>query len=339
MASKYLSLTGLGYYTDRIKALFVAKETGKGLSANDYTNEDKAEVAKIAELVATGGEPNTIATVKLDGTALTPDAQKAVNIPFTIVRDNEEKKTTFTFDGKSAGSSLEVKLNTNIAGYAYDFTEINHDSGSETVVTLASLDSADAQVTVKSVKVNGTALTPDAQRAVDVQVATLTDTNSSNLHTATIAAARASNGEQYQLSFADTSNGLTAKYQQPNGESRATFFEKAIPDETRVNALIAAAVTAGVGEITGFEYEVVASLPATGEKGVIYLVPNSGSNPNVKDEYIWINKGTAESPDYAFELLGTTELDLSGYLQTTDIEAITTAEIDEITGATPTPTP
>lgn len=248
MATQYLSKTGLTYFWGRIQALFVAKEAGKGLSSNDYTAEEKAQVAKIAGL----------------------------------------------------------------------------ESAQENVI--------------ETVKVNGTALTPDAQKAVDVQVATLTDTNSSNLHTATIAAARAANGEQYQLSFADTSNGLTAKYAQPNGESRATFFEKLIPDETRVNALIAAAVTEGVGDITSFEYQNVATLPATGEKGVIYLVPNSGNAPNIKDEYIWINKGTAESPDYAFELLGTTELDLSGYLQTTDIEAITTAEIDEITGNT-TPTP
>ena len=247
MASKYLNTTGLTYFWGRIQALFVAKETGKGLSSNDYTAEEKAQVAKIAGIEA--AEENVIETVK----------------------------------------------------------------------------------------VNGTALTPDAQKAVDVQVATLTDTNSSNLHTATIAAARASNGEQYQLSFADTSNGLTAKYQQPNGESRATFFEKAIPDETRVNALIAAAVTEGVGDITSFRYEPVATLPASGENGVIYLVPNGGSNPNVKDEYLWINKGTTESPDYGFELLGTRELDLSGYLQSTDIEAITTAEIDEITGNTATP--
>ena len=36
--------------------------------------------AEVDEIIAEGGEPNVIETVKVDGTALIPDAQKAVNI-------------------------------------------------------------------------------------------------------------------------------------------------------------------------------------------------------------------------------------------------------------------
>lgn len=245
----YLNKTGLTYFWGRIQALFVAKETGKGLSSNDYTAEEKAQVAKIAGLES--AQENVIETVKVNGTALTPDAQKAVDVGVPI------------------------------------FTS-----------TIQDQNTSAAKLT-----------------ALEIQ----------------------SYGASYRLRITDTGNGAQIMcLDEENPLDQSAFF-KTLPDETRVNALIAAAVTAGVGEITGFEYQNVATLPATGEKGVIYLVPNSGNAPNVKDEYIWINKGTAESPDYAFELLGTTELDLSGYLQSTDIEAITTAEIDAITGATPTP--
>ena len=55
---------------------FVAKETGKGLSTNDYTNADKTKLNG----VATGAQANKIETVKVNGKALTPDSSKAVNV-------------------------------------------------------------------------------------------------------------------------------------------------------------------------------------------------------------------------------------------------------------------
>ena len=82
-------------------------------------------------------------------------------------------------------------------------------------------------------------------------------------------------------------------------------------------------VNNAVGELTGISYQVVTSLPSTGSAGVIYLVSNGGSNPNVYDEFIWVNS--------KFEKIGTTATDLSGYVKTTDLVAITNAEIDTIT--------
>ena len=93
-------------------------------------------------------------------------------------------------------------------------------------------------------------------------------------------------------------------------------------NESQVNALIATAIA----DITSFEYQIVQSLPATGEKGVIYLVPNSGTSPNVYDEYIWIASGSSGS----FEMIGTTAVDLSDYMKKTDMVAITNAEIDAV---------
>lgn len=87
------------------------------------------------------------------------------------------------------------------------------------------------------------------------------------------------------------------------------------------------AIDAALADITGIEFEVVQSLPQSGEKGTIYLVPNSGSGTNTYDEYIWVEPtgGTAR-----FEKIGTTDVDLSGYWAKTELTAITTAEIDTI---------
>jgi len=76
--------------------------------------------------------------------------------------------------------------------------------------------------------------------------------------------------------------------------------------------------------ITGIDFQVVQTLPATGEKGVIYLISNSGSAPNIYDEYIWL------SATSTYEKIGTTDIDLSGYQLSSELIAVTNAEIDSI---------
>lgn len=83
---------------------------------------------------------------------------------------------------------------------------------------------------------------------------------------------------------------------------------------------VTSAVAAAVGSITGISFSVVTTLPSTGAAGVIYLVSNGGSNKNAYDEYIYVNN--------TFEKIGTTAVDLSGYLKSTDVTSISTSEID-----------
>lgn len=91
-------------------------------------------------------------------------------------------------------------------------------------------------------------------------------------------------------------------------------------------AFVKTAVDTAIGSITGIDFQVVQTLPQTGTKGVIYLVPNSGTGQNIYDEYIWITSGQSGS----FEKIGTTAVDLSGYVQKTEMVTITNAEIDTI---------
>jgi hypothetical protein len=95
-------------------------------------------------------------------------------------------------------------------------------------------------------------------------------------------------------------------------------------DNTQIatTAFVTTAVNNAIGNITGLNFEIVPTLPDTGTAGTIYLISNGGSGQNIYDEYVWVNS--------KFEKIGTTDIDLSGYLQTTDIVAITNAEIDTI---------
>ena len=67
--------------------------------------------------------------------------------------------------------------------------------------------------------------------------------------------------------------------------------------QTEVNNLI--------GQIKTISIEVVDSLPETGESNKIYFVPKDGTTGDIYNEYIWINN--------AWELIGSTQVDLTGY--------------------------
>lgn len=79
MANKYLDYAGLSYFTNKIKALFVQKEDGKGLSTEDYTT---AEKSKLANLPA-DAEKNIIIGIQRNGLTITP-SNRIVNIEVPV---------------------------------------------------------------------------------------------------------------------------------------------------------------------------------------------------------------------------------------------------------------
>lgn len=80
MADKFLNLT----------AVQTIKTWAKGLFALD-TDLDTLST-RVDNIVSQGGEPNVIETVKVNGTALTPDANKAVNV--TVPEDLSDLANT-----------------------------------------------------------------------------------------------------------------------------------------------------------------------------------------------------------------------------------------------------
>ena len=171
---------------------------------------------------------------------------------------------------------LAVKVD-KVEGKGLSTNDLTNDLKSKYDTAVAKVDelteTGGAPNVIEIIKVNGTPLTPDSNKAVDVSV----PTNNNQL----------TNGAGYQT-------------------------------EAQVNTLIAN----GIAGIQGISYSVVANLPATGQAGIIYLVSNNGANPNIYDEYIYVNN--------KFEKIGTTDIDLSGYVEFTDLVAITNAEIDTL---------
>lgn len=92
----------------------------------------------------------------------------------------------------------------------------------------------------------------------------------------------------------------------------------------QTNTQVTNAITSAIAGVTQFDYQVVAQLPETGKKGIIYLVNQANSSgQNIYLEYIWITN--------KYEQLGNKEVDLTGYTKDVDLVAITNGEIDTIT--------
>lgn len=184
---KYLDKDGLLYVRQKIESKFVQKETGKGLSTNDLTNELKQTyddtVTTVAGLVAEGGEANVIETVKVNGTALTPDANKAVNVTVPT------KVSDLTNDGDgTSGSKFATESYVNTNGGKIDKIKVN---GTEQTITNKAVD-----ITVPT---NNNQLTNGAGYQTATQVNTIVE------------------GKGYQTS-SDVESAITAKGYQTQSE-------------------------------------------------------------------------------------------------------------------------
>jgi len=126
-----------------------------------------------------------------------------------------------------------------------------------------------------------------------------------------------------------TINGTKVDVYVPASSTITMDTEMSDSSENAVqNKVIKSYVDAAVGSVVGIEFRVVQTLPAEGENGVIYLVPNGGSGTNVKDEYVWI-PGTGGASG-SWEKIGSTDVDLSGYVQTSDLVEVSTSDIDSM---------
>ncbi|MBQ6298711.1 MAG: hypothetical protein IJK81_13690 [Selenomonadaceae bacterium] len=93
---------------------YVQKDGSKILSTNDYTTAEKTKLAGIAE----NADVNVIETVKVDGSALTPDANKAVNIDLSGKVDKVQGVSgnivVFGANGAIVDSGIKIAIDADV---------------------------------------------------------------------------------------------------------------------------------------------------------------------------------------------------------------------------------
>ena len=361
---KYLDENGLTYYHSKVKALLNGKVdvvSGKGLSTNDYTTTEKnklsgiasgAEVNQNAFSNVVAGETTVQADSKTD--TLTLSAGSNVQISGNATTDTITiSATDTTYESKSASSSgTELSLVTTGEKYTWNnksdlqlgTTATTASKGNHTHTTTIATDTGTNALTMSaSTKYKLTA------GGTTFIFTTPSDTTYSNATTSTAGLMSSEDKTKLNgIATGATANTGTITGVSVNGTSVATsgvanitsvpasILSGAIPssvtattqtagnNSTKIatTAFVATAITNAISGITGISFEIVTTLPSTGNAGTIYLVSHGGTGTNIYDEYIYVNN--------AWEKIGTTDVDLSGYVQTSDMVTITNAEIDTI---------
>lgn len=81
----------------------------------------------------------------------------------------------------------------------------------------------------------------------------------------------------------------------------------------RYDAIVEQKIADAIGEVVNFHVEVVTELPSTGDEHILYLLKKDGSDHC--DEYVW------DKTKNDWELIGTTEIDLSEYATKDELNA------------------
>lgn len=145
--------TNLGKIKAWGEGKFVAQETGKGLSSNDYTSAEKTKLSGIAE-----------------------GANKYVHPSYTAQKSGLYKVTVDASGHVSATTAVAKADITGLGIPAQDTTYADATTSTHGLMSAADKTKLDGVATgaqankIESVKVNGTALTPDSSKAVNVDL-------------------------------------------------------------------------------------------------------------------------------------------------------------------------
>lgn len=295
-ANKIVRGDDLTTVAGEIDKYFQRKATGKGLSTNDYTTDEKTKLAGIES----GAQKN----VKPDWNAASGSAAEILNKP-TVPSTDSPTFTTKVSISSNSSNELTVQPNSpallmgKYSGISYTYS---------------------IPVAVDSSKTNGTLALQS-----DIPTSTSALTNDSGFITADDIPAGVQPATVAPKMDGTAAVGSSAKYAKedhvhPSDTSKAdkatTLAGYGITDaytKTEVDAAISNALKGG--------YVVANPLPTASADtlGKIYLVPMTDTeDSNVKEEYVtWLDGST-----YKWERLGTTKFDNSDYE-----ERLTAAEI------------
>ena len=313
-----------------IKGKFVQAETGKGLSTNDFTTDEKNKLSNIEA----GANENIIEGIAVNNVDITP-VNKRVNLVVpTKVSDltndkkfqtNTEVASAIKNSGYQANVIETVKVNGSILDVdskksvnvivPTDNSVLANGAGYQTAsdVSNALTNSGYQANVIETIKVNNVALTPTS-KTVNITV----PTDNSAL----------TNGAGYQANVIETvkvnnvalvPSSKTVNITVPTDNSALT---NGAGYQTAKN--VTDAINEAIGGLTGISFEIVETLPTQGKTGVIYLIAHSHGTKDNYDEYIWLEKSKS------YEKIGNTDVDLSNYVTKNDITIMTEQELAAI---------
>ncbi|MBQ2644276.1 hypothetical protein IJG14_01720 [bacterium] len=114
----------------------VDKETGKGLSTNDFTNSDKTKL----DSVEANAQENIIESVSVNGTEITPDANKNVNINVPAIENSLTSESTTDALSAAQGKVLKELIDGASGIKTLTMVDYNWPTANPTMIGLCQLD-------------------------------------------------------------------------------------------------------------------------------------------------------------------------------------------------------
>lgn len=342
----YLDKTGTLYFLVKIKAFlagnYVAKDGDKVLSTNDYTTAEKNKLAGI-EVGATRNDidsalsgsstnavQNKVIDAALQGKQDTLTAGSHIDITNNVVSATGllEIDDTTVSNSKVWSSN---KTSSELANKQDELTEGDRISIVNNVISATSeIDdsiSSDSSV-YSSSKVDTLlgakqdTLTPGT--GIDITGDVISVVGGVDIDDTTTSSSTTWSSNKINTELETKQNTLTAGTRVTITNEDVINVSSEINDNatTSSNTWSADKINSVIAALNSLSLAVVQTLPTTDiSTTTIYLVPKSSSQTsNVYDEYVYYNN--------AWEKIGDTEVDLSGYVRESDLVAITNQEID-----------
>ena len=135
MAGVYLTEAGITYLRSLMNGVYVAKESGKGLSSNDFTSSLKS----LLESCEQGSEKNIVEVIKVNNAAL-PVTDKAVNIDLSPYAKKSDISAVMKYKGTCTYAELIAKADAQVG----DVWNVSDKDGMNYACKTAATASADA---------------------------------------------------------------------------------------------------------------------------------------------------------------------------------------------------
>lgn len=277
----------------------VDKIEGKGLSANDYTDQDKNKLASVEE----DAQENVIEVIEADGVEL-PIENKTVTIP-------AHKQSDWSQNDSSGKDYIKNRTHWEENGVVHKLHP-----------KFLDMDTAPTSGSTKPATSGGVKEALDGKQDVIRDLADIRQ----GAGLGETAYQKPSGG----IPASDLAAGVipdVSGFITRTVNDLANYYLKS---ETYTKEEVAALI----GAIQQFHYEVYAALPATGEGNVLYLIGPTGSGSDKYEEYVYADNGWVKIGDTSMDLSGYVTIEalnqaLAGYVSLADFTTLLAAKVNE----------